>query len=293
MTSKTEHTRLLKRQLKKTIGEDYKNHQALGDFIELVNNAYLFNQEENELYRRAEDISAKDYSELNKQLIEKNDFLDTFNHGLAHDIKNHSANIIGLVYMLKKYIKKNDPNKVNQIADKLEGSSNQLMSIVQGFLHLSQAESDIGEKLEVAIDKEKLIDSIEREIAFLKNSKQVEINYNIDNVIFSESTLKIILVNLISNSIKYSKPNEPAIVNINVNIEKGNIYIKVKDNGVGMDVSKNNKKLFNLFNQTHNTKGHGVGLFLVKKIAEKNNGKIEIDSEINVGTTIKITFNNK
>ncbi len=289
MNKNKPYTRLLKRQLKKTIGEDLSHLEKLKLFLDLVNDAYIFNIEERELYQRAEEISARDYAKLNQKLVEKNNFLDTFNHGLAHDIKNHSSNIIGLVNMLKKYTQKGDLDKIKQITTKLDESSNQLTSIVQGFLHISREETHLFDEMKI-INAQQLINAIENEINFLKQTKPVQINYKINEVFYLESTLKIILVNLVSNSIKYSKPKQPAIIDVEVNSDNNHVFLKVTDNGIGMDLSKGNKKIYNLFNDSNATKGYGVGLFLVKKITDKRKGKIEIKSTLNKGTEIKIIF---
>ncbi len=290
-TEKGSFTKLLQRQLKKTIGLNIENlsQNNVKKFVDLVNSAYHFNNEEHELYRRAEEISARDFDRLNKELKEKNNFLDTFNHGLSHDIKNHSSNIIGLVNMLKKYSDKGDLKKVKIITEKLEDSSSQLTTIVQGFLQISRAESDLLESYS-PIDDTNLIISIENEIAFLKKTKKVKISYHIEKVFFVESTLRIILVNLISNAIKYSKPNQMVIIDVIVKCDADNVYLEVKDNGIGMDLTDKNKKIYNLFNNSNATKGYGVGLFLVKKITDKHKGSIKIKSKLQEGTSINITF---
>ncbi len=294
MFDNEKYTRLLRRQLRKTIGLNLENlnKSRLISFIEMVNDAYLFNINEQNLYRRAEEIAAREYQKLNNQLIEKNAFLDSFNHGLAHDIKNHSSNILGLVNMQKKYIKKGDLEKLNQITDKLEESSKTLTSIVQGFLHLSRVEADLKEERK-PIDPANLIKSIEYEIDYIKRAKKATIIYDIQSVVFVESTLRIILVNLISNAIKYSKKDVPPYVIVKLKCDAKNIYLEVIDNGVGMDLKTGNKKVYNLYNNSNATKGYGVGLFLVKKIADKYKGIINIASIVNVGTTISITFPKK
>lgn len=286
-------SRLLHRQLKKTIGLDNLDlDPKILEFINLVNQSYIFNTEESMLYTTAEDIAARDYNELMDKLKEKNDFLDTFNQGLAHDIKNHSSNIIGLVNMLKKYATKENWAMVNRIIEKLDGSSNQLTSIVKGFLVLSRSEAGTVEELR-KIDTKNLISSIKNEIGFLIRSKEVNIDYNLSEVVFIESVVKIILVNLISNSIKYSKDNEAANIYVELKSSEDYISLKVKDNGIGIDTTDDNNQIFNSLNESTNEKGYGVGLFLIKKIVKKNNASITLKSELNIGTEIEITFPKK
>ncbi|HIP35436.1 MAG TPA: HAMP domain-containing histidine kinase [Crocinitomix sp.] len=285
-------TRLLERQLKKTIGIETIDNPKLKEFINLVNEAYIFNKEEAELYRLAEDISSKDYTELNNKLQQKISFLDTFNHGLAHDIKNHSTNIIGLVNMLKKYTQNENWRMIKKIINNIDDSSRQLTSIVEGFLFLSRNETDKKEEYEI-INPKQIIKSVNNEIEYLKQRKEVDITYDIEEIEFIEPIIKIIFVNLISNSIKYSKENKTATISVRLTSDRQNVFLTVKDNGIGIDLKDTNNKLFNLFNNSNATKGYGVGLFLVKKITDLYQGTIKIDSELNKGTIIDIVFNKK
>ena len=284
-------TRILQRQIKKAFGTQLITDQNTINFINMVNDAYIFQEEESVFNQNAEAIANHDHIKLNEKLKEKNDFLDTFNNGMAHDVKNHTANIIGLIQMMKKYAKREDWKMINEIIKRLDESSNQLTSIVKGFLYLSRAEANIGDEVKT-IENIELIKPIEEEIAYLKEYKEVEITYQFDRVFYNLYIMKIILVNLISNSIKYSKKDQPAIVKATLHSDAENVYLKVTDNGIGTDL-KNNKKLYNLFNTTNTTKGYGVGLFLVKKIIDKNKGSVTVDSEVNKGTTIRITLPKK
>ena len=282
-------TRLLNRQLKKTIGLDNISDPKVIELIELINNSYIFHKEENGLYRKAEEISNRDHIKMNDKLSEKNSFLDTFNHGMAHDIKNHTSNIIGLVQMLKKYTLRQNWEMIEEITTRLDSSANHLTSIVQGFLYLSRAEVDAEAEV-IEVDKDHLIKSIEHEISFLKQSKNVTLTYCVSNIFYTNHIVKIILVNLISNAIKYAKENEEAIVKVSLSCDRSNIELIVEDNGIGMDLTKENRKLFNLFNDSNTTKGYGVGLFLVKKIVDRNKGEIFVESKLGEGTKMRIVL---
>ena len=146
-SEKKERTRLLKRQIKKSFGDKEITSPEVLRFIDLVNRSYIFNEEEDAFHRQAEKVSNKKYEELTKKLVEKNSFLNSFNHGMAHDVKNHSSNIIGLIQMLKKYTNKKDWRMIEEITKQLDSSSNQLTSIVQGFLHLSRIEFEENKKI--------------------------------------------------------------------------------------------------------------------------------------------------
>lgn len=286
--------RLLLRQIKKTFPDGTYTEEGFDNFISLVNSAYRSMEDERSLYMRAEKISNKELEEANIALRTKNDFLDTFNHGMAHDIKNHTANIIGLASMLKKYSALKNKEMLDTIIEKIDLSANQLTLIVQGFLYLSRAESNIDNQF-VVIDGEEIKNAVKAETLFLLIDKQCTINYHfeLNNLFFSFHVLKIIFVNLISNSIKFSKRGELIVVDVSLKHNEKAIQLIVKDNGIGMDLTDPKNRIFELFNRGENAKvikGTGIGLFMIRKIIERHNGKVEVKSELGRGTTFHITF---
>ncbi|MCL2247432.1 MAG: HAMP domain-containing histidine kinase [Lentimicrobiaceae bacterium] len=107
-----------------------------------------------------------------------------------------------------------------------------------------------------------------------------------------EMHIQNVIINLIENSIKYSK-EEPKIA-IKTENDKKNMLISVSDNGIGMS-RKNFRHIYNEFYRVptgniHNQKGQGLGLVYVKKIVELHGGSIAVESELNKGTTFCITL---
>jgi signal transduction histidine kinase len=286
--------RLLSRQISKSFPDGAYTEEGFQKFISLVNDAYISDKENRKLVNAIERIANRELENVNKELQLKNDFLDTFNHGMAHDIKNHTSNIIGLASMLKKYHARKDEKMLDTIIEKMDLSANQLTAIVQGFLYLSRAEANIDNQF-VVIDEDEIKNSIKSETLFLTVNKHCTINYHfeLNNLFFSFHVLKIIFVNLISNSIKFSKKNEAVVINVSLIHSNEAVVLTVEDNGIGMNLNDSNNKIFELFNRTGNTKlikGTGVGLFMIKKIIERHQGKVEVKSELNQGTCFVISF---
>jgi signal transduction histidine kinase len=287
--------RLLKNIFDKsfTTGEDFTKEQ-INKFVSLLDHAFVTIEEDNSLYQRADKIAAVELEKMSKNLKDQNDLLDSFNHGLAHDIKNHTSNLTGLLWMLKKYKAKGDEEKVAEIIGKLEQSTEQLVAIVQGFLYLSRSEVDIKSNKE-KLDVDALQNSILLEIDYLIRSKNATITFNFDNepIFFSAHILRILMVNLITNGIKYSRKEVQPEIIVGLSKSENELVLTVADNGIGMDVEKEKSTLFNLYKRTKNAEaitGEGVGLFVIKKIVDLNNGTIQIKSEIGVGTQFRITL---
>ncbi len=285
--------RLTARQLKKAFPDNQYSPEGMQKFIDLVNESYKSFDEERMLNQRAVQISQKELESVNRELQIKNDFLDSFNHGLAHDVKNHTSNIIGLISMLRKYTARQNTEMVKMIIEKLDLSTSQLTSIVQGFLYLSRSENKVDGEYKL-IFPDQLKESILLETQSLLQGKNVDILFKFDtqDLFYSKHILKIIFVNLVSNAIKFSKSNETNKIIVCLSNNADFLELEVKDNGIGMELSNPENKIFKLFNQagTVQAKGHGVGLFVIKKIVERNNGKIELDSTLGEGTTIRITL---
>ncbi|MGL5892584.1 MAG: sensor histidine kinase, partial [Bacteroidia bacterium] len=207
-------------------------------------------------------------------------------------VKNHTDNILGLISMLRKYLTRNNPEMVEKIIEKLDLSTNQLTSIVAGFLYLSKFENRTDSEY-LQIEAEVLQAAVQLEIQYLLLGRNISLNYNFscNHLFYSKHILKILFVNLISNSLKFSKPGQAGIVNATLTHTSDELTICVEDNGIGMNIEDENNKVFQLFyrtKQVETEKGFGVGLYVIKKIIDRNNGKIEIASRINEGTKISI-----
>lgn len=293
MSENREYTRLLKRQINKYLSETEQT-PALQSFLDAVNNSYLYYEEDMRLTHRATQISSEELYRINQQLKESNEFLDTFNHGLAHDLKNHATNVSSMIHMLKKYFNSGDQAKLQQILERLEDSSNHFLTIIQGFQYISNTENSLNNGREEFYSKE-LQEEIFKESAFIIEKYNPELNFNFDltKIVFSKHQLKTIINNLVSNGIKYSKPDVRPVINIYLTETESVYKIVIQDNGLGMDLKRNEKKLYQLFSRLNNkkdTEGTGLGLYLVKRLVDRNKGTIQLESELGVGTTFTITL---
>ena len=106
--------------------------------------------------------------------------------------------------------------------------------------------------------------------------------------------LRVIFQNLISNAIKYTPDNGTVSVSIQLEADKRNVHITVKDSGYGIPKDQHEKiftKLFRADNvKVRETDGTGLGLYIVKSIIDHSRGKIWFESEVNKGTTFHVTI---
>jgi signal transduction histidine kinase len=105
--------------------------------------------------------------------------------------------------------------------------------------------------------------------------------------------MRSILHNLLSNALKFRRPDVKSHVIFETAWEDGKKVLYVKDNGLGIDLERHSDNLFKLYKRFHrDVSGKGMGLFIVKSQLEAMNASIAVDSEVGVGTTFKIKFNN-
>ena len=110
----------------------------------------------------------------------------------------------------------------------------------------------------------------------------VMINYN-------PAYLESILLNLISNAIRYSHPDRKPVISITWFVENGMKILQISDNGIGIDLKRNGQKIFGMYKTfSNNPDSRGIGLFITKNQIVAMGGDITVESEPNVGTKFKI-----
>lgn len=112
-----------------------------------------------------------------------------------------------------------------------------------------------------------------------------------DTVLFNPDFMKSILLNLLSNSIKYAHPDRNPVITIQTKIENGHQQLIFSDNGIGFDSSRNKGKIFGLYQTFHDHyDSKGLGLYLVHSHVTSLGGTISAESTLHEGTAFTITF---
>jgi PAS domain S-box-containing protein len=221
----------------------------------------------------------------------RNAELEQFSYIVSHNLRAPVANIMGASNMLK------DPELAEEDIEILNSSINKsimkLDDVIKDLNLILQTKSEFNTTKEII----RFSDIIEDIKISLKNVIQlIDININYD---FSEldyfMTLKpflySIFFNLISNSIKYRKPEIQCVIDIKSQPVNNGIEIIFTDNGIGMNLQKRSNQIFGLYQRFHtHIEGKGMGLFMVKTQTEALGGRITLESEENIGTTFKIEF---
>lgn len=241
----------------------------------------------------AVDISAikKAENEIRELLAvtrEQNERLRNFSYIVSHNLRSHSSGIS----MLLNFIKEENPEiyalelvqHIKKASDNLFETIMHLTDVVQ--INMLKKQNTVSIVLKPIIDN-----NISSLLAMAKNEGVKIINeIPIDiEVIGIPAYLQSIAMNFLSNGIKYSSKERESYVKISVEVKNDFVILIFNDNGLGIDLIKNKEKLFGIYKTFHHHKdSRGVGLFITKNQIEAIGGHVEVESEVNVGSTFKI-----
>lgn len=231
----------------------------------------------------------KDKEGLIKKLKVRNKSLKEFNNIISHNLREPLTQIIGFSELLKHedavensadmiHMISNASNRIDKVIKELSTILNEkepkpsdfrvlsLKKLIKEVLDLHKNEI---ESMDVAIKQHLTFDKIKSYKPFLSDA----------------------LYHLISNSIKFSYPDKPLVINIESYEDELHQYIKISDNGRGMNLSQVNDKIFKMYQRFHlDTEGRGIGLFITKNRINAINGFISVESEEGMGTAFTIEF---
>jgi PAS domain S-box-containing protein len=258
-----------------------RNANTLSDELIVVNN---------ELRSRAELILKQklQLEEFNLHLKNKNRQLSSFAHIASHNLRAPVSNLLALKDFYKESTDLENKgmlfSKVEIVIEHLNETLNELIDSVR-----IQENKDIRHDpilFNTVFDKTRVI----LDTQILTSKAIVTANFSeVPNIKYPKIYMESIMLNLLSNSIRYRSPDRVIKVHFRTAFDNNKILLIVTDNGLGIDLKKNGHKLFGLNNTFHrHPESKGVGLFMIKTQIEAIGGSILVESDVNKGTTFKI-----
>lgn len=211
----------------------------------------------------------------------------------SHEFRTPLSTILSSASLLAKYTLTEEQDKRDRHIQRIKSSVNNLTNILNEFLSIGKMEDGMIAVNNIDFNAKELLTSICNEMhELLKTGQQIFYEHSGNtNVTLDPSLLKNVLFNLLSNAIKFSGENTH--IYFTGCVEENSFEIKVKDQGIGMTKS-DQEHLFERFfrgSNAINVQGTGLGLHIVAKYMELMNGNIIIESELEKGTEITLTFN--
>jgi PAS domain S-box-containing protein len=221
----------------------------------------------------------------------QNKKLVNFAHIVSHNLRSHTANFSMLLEFLNN---ENDENEKNRIVRMLTKASNNLLSTLDNLNEVVKINTNTNISRE-RINLKKSFESVHENLVALFETNNVVFKNHIPsklNVYGIPAYVESIILNLLTNAVKYKHPNKNPKITVTAKKEGNKIVFSVEDNGIGIDLNKNGDKLFGMYKTFHNNDdARGIGLYITKNQIEAMGGSIIACSELNIGTTFKVYFN--
>ncbi len=251
-------------------------------------------RENNERLERA----GRELEELNKKMEENikalnrsNEDLQDFAYVVSHDLKSPLSTISSFLQLLRlKYEGKVLDQKADEYIDYAMRSSAHMARLIDDLLQYSRI--DQGDLERMPVDMNTVFDRVRENLNATIDELGAAVSSDpLPTVNANGSQMVQLLQNLVANALKFHGQEAP-VVHLSATRADSMWQFSVKDNGIGVD-PRYKDKLFKLFSRLHSQEeyeGTGIGLATVKRIVERNGGKVWLDSEVGKGTTFFFTI---
>ena len=220
----------------------------------------------------------------------QNKKLVNFAHIVSHNLRSHSANFSMLLDFLIN--ERNGEERKNIIKMLVEASDN-LLDTLENLNEVVAINTNTNlDKKPIKFNK--TLSNVSQSLtAFLKNNNAKITNTISDDLIVKviPSYLESIIMNFITNAIKYKEPTRDPEIHLSAVKEGNYTVISIADNGLGIDLKKYGDKLFGMYKTFHSNKdARGIGLYITKNQIEAMGGKVKVTSQPGKGSTFNIYF---
>jgi signal transduction histidine kinase len=236
-------------------------------------------------------IAEEKLEQQNLELIKTNSELDRFVYSVSHDLRSPLTSVLGLISFIEEESQETDTLEHVKM---IRNSINRLDEFIKNILSYSRNKRTGLEVKKIPLQKTilEIVDSL----GSMEEAKGInfEIAIQEKNPFYSDSLrFNTILENLISNAVKYHKKKQAdSYIKITGQSDQKQLQLRIVDNGIGID-SVHHTKIFDMFFRlSGKAEGSGIGLYIVKETIEKLEGSIQVESELETGTTFIITLKN-
>jgi PAS domain S-box-containing protein len=235
--------------------------------------------------------SVREREQLIQELTRNNKDLKQFSYITSHNFRAPLSNLTGLLNLLDDVPIENE--ELQEILNGFKRSTHLLNETIDDLVKvviIKDNPSILKEDVSLKEIFENVFFQLNNQITLYKPTIKIEIEEDL-RIYINKTYLESIVLNLMSNALKYRSLTKTPKITITAYEKDNLISLMVKDNGIGIDLNKNNDKIFGLYQRFHNyPDSKGLGLYLVKSQVEAMGGSIEVESKINIGTQFTLTF---
>ncbi len=226
----------------------------------------------------------------NSVINEQNKRLLNFANIVSHNLRSYAGNLKSLLELF--LIAGSEQEKV-VLLNHLQSISKGLSTTVENLTEIV----DVQNRLDLKLEQINVYDYITKTLDILRIQLEAADSVILNNVnrdltlLANPAYLESILLNLLTNAIKYRKPDQNLIITLDSVIKNDEVELTIKDNGMGIDLEKHKNDIFGMYKTFHgNPDAKGIGLFITKLQVEAMAGQIEVKSRENHGTSFIIRF---
>ena len=239
-------------------------------------------------------VTNEELQTANTSLLHVNAELDTFVYAASHDLRTPVANLQGLVQAVAEQVAAGAPGSepMAPLLKMMHTSVERLRAALDRLADFGTARQDMAGARE-RVSLVATLEEVQLEVAPLlaATGGRVELEIAGDpHLWFSPKHLHSVLLNLVSNALKFRHPDRAPVVRVRAYRDATRLVVRVKDNGRGLSAA-HQQGLFGMFKRFHpEVEGTGVGLYLVRKILTHAGGTVEVESQPGRGTTFILVF---
>lgn len=230
----------------------------------------------------------KEIFRVNEELIINNNELRQFSHTLSHNLKSPVATFQGLLNLIEI----NDLNDANkELLKYLNQSVDQMQMVFKDLNEILELRNKLYTSIN-HVDMQEQVDGLHSYFYPELRRNNIDFNCNcsdVRSIETNEKRLNGILYQLISNAIKFRSTKRKPEISLSLNGNDEYHSIKIRDNGLGIDLSKYESKMFYPYQKFHDgIAGKGLGLYLVKLQTESLGGKVKVASRVDEYTEVEV-----
>lgn len=246
--------------------------------------------------KRTQQLAAsnEELSQTNRQLSQINADLDNFIYTASHDLKGPIVNIDGLLRVLNRKLKLKgvEDEDMETIIRMMHASIVRFKETIADLTEITKLQKQAVQE-QTSISLASVIDEVQLDLHTLIQESEAGIELSLQEcpaIVFAKKNLQNIVYNLLSNALKYRDPSRKTTIRIACQPSASYLLLSIQDNGLGIEAC-DQTKIFAMFKRLHDhVEGSGIGLYIVKKILDNAEGKIEVESQVGVGSTFKVYF---
>ncbi|MCW3071354.1 MAG: sensor histidine kinase [Bacteroidetes bacterium] len=233
----------------------------------------------------------EDRNALLANLTQINKDLTQLSYTTSHDLRSPVNNMLSLFELM-------DTSKIKdaetlKFLEMLKFTGEKLRNTLNGYVDVLSRQNRLNADMEV-LSLEDVLKGVLSSVSSLIKTSKAEINIDfskLEKVNFNRACLESIFLNLITNAIKYARPDRSPVISLRSEKADGIVRLIISDNGLGFDMEKVKGKIFGLHQKFHNhIDSKGIGLYIVQNHVTSLGGSISVTSQVNEGTEFVISL---